>query len=459
MNRISMFSSSEDLRAALHRVMAISHALSNHGTVTMSPPVPPEREVPWWEAFPGLEPAERPAARDLRLSRQRLGELLGAGEGYFLLVRTWQYLGLATPPSAAQLAAVFRDAEISGRAINQHGGRDVYGASNKRIWDLLVTPLAAALASRWGAEVLDWHRVPTEAERAENLEALGQLADLMSFDTRPEGEGHKGCAVHLRDRLLDLGFSVEVKEGAGPPLLFAHRPARGLAGSVVMYGHYDVAPIGRAAFKHPPMQLTQEADEGGAPAAAYSPRLFGRGVADNKGPLAVRLAALKRLSTTPELCFLLQGEEETGSRCARAAFPYKMAALRPTLWLDETGYHDHGDGTLRLLARTLGQAPDISAPPDDALRELLLPLRLLASRFGVATREEWRSLNKSEVEGGCPFNKNLPPGARYLALGINDSLARIHRVDESVPTWTFQLHREELQQLFRWVDQIAQRAA
>jgi hypothetical protein len=96
-----------------------------------------------------------------------------------------------------------------------------------------------------------------------------------------------------------------------------------------------------------------------------------------------------------------------------------MRDLRPTLWLDETGYHDHEDGTLRLLGRTIGE-DDASLPPDAALDDLLRALRGLASRWGVAARHERRGLNKNVVEGGCPFNHALP-GARYLAVGVNDS--------------------------------------
>ncbi|MBK8593674.1 MAG: hypothetical protein IPN77_32115 [Sandaracinaceae bacterium] len=83
----------------------------------------------------------------------------------------------------------------------------------------------------------------------------------------------------------------------------------------------------------------------------------------------------------------------------------------------------------------------------------------LASRWGVAARHERRGLNKSVVEGGCPFNRALPEGARTLAVGVNDSGARIHGLNESLPGWTFPLHAAELDVIFRWVGRAARSAA
>ncbi|MCB9779939.1 MAG: M20 family metallopeptidase [Alphaproteobacteria bacterium] len=272
--------------------------------------------------------------------------------------------------------------------------------------------------------------------------ALRTLEALVAFDTSPGGPDHTACIDWLGNRLRALGFELEVHGAApGRPLLVAHRNARGLSGHVVFYGHYDVTSPGRPErWRFPPWQLSRA--EG---------RLWGRGVADNKGPLACRLSALEHLDATPAITWLIQGEEECGSDVARAILPGLMPRLEASLWLDETGYHDHEDGTLRLLGRTLGPDGE-SRPPDRALGSLLDDLRDLAARWGVGVRHECRGLNKSAVQGGCPFNEHLPVGARYLALGVNDSAGHIHGRDESVPEWTFALHAAELEVVFRWAD-------
>lgn len=431
MNRIQMYASSTHLKYGLHRALAVAHALTS--------PVEPGESVAWWSLLDADE-QERGRLHALPLdalariyARDALRAVLDAGRAA---------VGLPALDHEAVQAA-FKVAIISGKAHRAHMGRDVYGSSNKGLWDLVCSDFGREVADRYGLTLGD-DPVP-QNESAPSDEALDVLQSLTAFDTSPHGDGHNACVEWLASRLSGLGFTVEaLGHDRGRPLVVAHREARGLDGHGVLYGHYDVTPFGREQkWTHPPRELT-----------IADGRLFARGVADNKGPLACRLAALAALESTPALTWLLQGEEETGSAVAHALLPDVMRDLRPTLWLDETGYHDHEDGTLRLLARTMGR-DDASLPPDPALTDLLRALRGLASRWGVAARHECRGLNKNVVEGGCPFNHALPEGARYLAVGVNDSGARIHGLNESLPGWTFPLHAAELGVIFRWVGRTA----
>ncbi|MCA9713906.1 MAG: M20/M25/M40 family metallo-hydrolase, partial [Myxococcales bacterium] len=233
-----------------------------------------------------------------------------------------------------------------------------------------------------------------------------------------------------------------------PPVLEARRPARGLAGHVVLYGHYDTVGANARRWSSDPDRVCER-----------DGRLFARGIADNKGPLAARLWALTTIERAPALTWLIQGEEETGSVWSREVLGRLVPDIAADLWIDETGYHDHDTGALRLLARVIGAGADVSLAPDAVLAELLDGLRILAASAGVATRAEQRGLNKSVVAGGCPFNHSLPPGARYLALGVNDSHARIHAHDESLPPWAFELHRDQLALVFDSVGRAREAAA
>lgn len=431
MNRIQMYASSTHLKLGLHRVLAVAHALANHAE--------PGESAAWWSML-DTEEAERGRLHALPLdalariyARSAVRAVLDAGRAA---------VGLPALEHEAVQAA-FKVAIISGKAHRAHMGRDVYGSSNKGLWDRVCGDFGRAVADRYGSTLGD-DPVPL-AESTPSDEALAVLRTLTAFDTSPRGDGHDACVDWLASRLTALGFTVEaLGHDLGRPLLVAHREARGLDGHVVLYGHYDVTPFGREQrWTHPPRELT-----------VADGRLFARGVADNKGPLACRLAALATIESTPALTWLIQGEEETGSAVAHALLPAKMCDLRPTLWVDETGYHDHEDGTLRLLGRTTGQG-DASLPPDPALSDLLRALRGLASRWGIAARHECRGLNKTVVEGGCPFNHALPAGERYLAIGVNDSGARIHGLNESLPGWTFPLHAAELDVIFRWAHRAA----
>ncbi|WP_147448581.1 M20/M25/M40 family metallo-hydrolase [Corallococcus terminator] len=278
------------------------------------------------------------------------------------------------------------------------------------------------------------------------------LKALLSFDTSPEGAEHDACTKWLGERLAALGFDCKLHrpiDGA-PALIEAHRPARGMGGHVVMYGHYDVTSRSPGAHDGdcPPPVLVER-----------NGRWWGQGVSDNKGALTARLVALGLIEHTPALTWFIQGEEETGSSAARQILGQQLPGLEADLWLDETGYHDHEDGTLRLIARKIGPGRTGSEPPDVALQALIDSLSELAMRWGIPARLEVRGLNKTAVSGGCPFNLNLPAGARYFALGINDSHSRIHDANESVPLWTFPLHAEELRAVFHWIEQHPSRAS
>ncbi len=422
-----MYESSTHLKHGLHRTLAVAHALTR--------PLEPGAADLWSSL---LHPDEQERGRLHTLPLDALAQVFARDAVRATLDAGRAAVGLV-PLDHAGVQAAFRSALISGKAHRAHMGRDVYGSSNKALWDLVCRDFGRAVADSYGPALGDDPVSPAHSGPSD--EALSALRTLTGFDTSPHGDGHGACVAWLQSRLEGLGFTVQILgEDLGRPLLAAHREGRGLPGHVALYGHYDVTPYGREQlWTHPPRELTQ-ADG----------RLFARGIADNKGPLACRLAALAEIEHTPALTWLIQGEEETGSAVAHALLPDFMRDLRPTLWLDETGYHDHEDGTLRLIGRTVG-ALDASLPPDPALEELLRALRALASRWGIAARPERRGLNKSVVEGGCPFNHALPAGARYLAVGVNDSGARIHALNESLPGWTFPLHAAQLDVIFRWV--------
>jgi len=90
--------------------------------------------------------------------------------------------------------------------------------------------------------------------------------------------------------------------------VLAHRGGKPEWPHVIIYGHYDVQPAD-------PLNLWQT--------PPFDPqirghRIYGRGTADNKGPLMTHIAAVARLlERRPDLplriTFMVEGEEETGS--------------------------------------------------------------------------------------------------------------------------------------------------
>jgi acetylornithine deacetylase/succinyl-diaminopimelate desuccinylase-like protein len=118
----------------------------------------------------------------------------------------------------------------------------------------------------------------------------------------------KGAQEFVSGLLASLGFSVEVVPTDLHPIVLARRDGDPDWPHVLIYGHYDVQPAD-------PLDLWKT--------PAFEPtiignRIYGRGAADNKGPLLTNITAVGRLlEENPDLplriTFLIEGEEEMGS--------------------------------------------------------------------------------------------------------------------------------------------------
>jgi hypothetical protein len=132
MNRIQMYASSTHLKHGLHRVLAVAHALTS--------PVEPGESAAWWSLLDADEQERGMACTRCRLdalarlyARDAVRAVLDAGRAA---------VGLPALDHAAVQAA-FKVAIISGKAHRAHMGRDVYGSSNKGLWDLVCARLRA----------------------------------------------------------------------------------------------------------------------------------------------------------------------------------------------------------------------------------------------------------------------------------------------------------------------------
>ncbi len=120
--------------------------------------------------------------------------------------------------------------------------------------------------------------------------------------------GMQGAQEFVSGLLASLGFKVEVVKTDLHPIVFAQRGGEKSWPHVLIYGHYDVQPAD-------PLNLWKT--------PAFEPtivgnRIYGRGAADNKGPLITNIAAIAQLlAENPKLplrlTFLIEGEEEMGS--------------------------------------------------------------------------------------------------------------------------------------------------
>ena len=153
----------------------------------------------------------------------------------------------------------------------------------------------------------------TPTGRLHSIEPRGlrELAELVAFRTVSADDGAapamRACAAWLSRRLARAGFATRTVEADGRPIaVLAERPGPA-RGSVLVYAHFDVQPVGDAqAWRSPPFRLH-----------LHGGRVRGRGASDNKGPLNATLVAIERLAAArrpiPTIRLWLDGEEEIGS--------------------------------------------------------------------------------------------------------------------------------------------------
>ncbi len=141
------------------------------------------------------------------------------------------------------------------------------------------------------------------------------LSDLDTFCAQPsvstEARGMAEMAALVRRRLEQSGFTVEeIPLEGGFPVLYAESqdPVAADAPTLLIYNHYDVQPEGDPTlWTSPPFTPT-----------VRDGKVVARGVADNKGNIIARLAAIDALRAVQgglpvRIKWVIEGEEEVGS--------------------------------------------------------------------------------------------------------------------------------------------------
>ena len=136
-------------------------------------------------------------------------------------------------------------------------------------------------------------------------ERLQQLCRMPSVAVR--GTGMRAMAETFEQLMQRVGIGTRTfRIGSGYPIIYGECGS-GLR-TVVIYGHYDVQPVG---------QLT-EWSSGPFAATIADGKLYARGAANSKGDLLARLAAVETYQKTfgkvpVTLRFLVEGEDGLGS--------------------------------------------------------------------------------------------------------------------------------------------------
>ena len=137
------------------------------------------------------------------------------------------------------------------------------------------------------------------------------IAELSRLVAQPsisaQGIGLKECANLVADMLRARGFSAEVMDTEGAPVVFGERKGKSDK-TLLFYNHYDVQPP-------EPLELW---DSPPFEPSLRDGKLYGRGVSDDKSHIVARLHAIDALLDVDgelpcNIKFIIEGEEETAS--------------------------------------------------------------------------------------------------------------------------------------------------
>lgn len=175
------------------------------------------------------------------------------------------------------------------------------------------------------------------SHEARFVKELCHYVRFRSVSAQPEHRPDlQACAEWLVKHCLSLGLDARLCPTDGNPIVVAKTP-RPKGGPrrrhFLVYGHYDVQPPEPfELWKTPPFQPTLRGRS-----------LFGRGASDNKGQNLAHLKAaeayLKTGTPLPcDLTFVIEGEEEVGSKSLGAFLQQNRAELRcDTVVISDTG--------------------------------------------------------------------------------------------------------------------------
>ena len=293
-------------------------------------------------------------------------------------------------------------------------------------------------------------------------EELAQLVAIPSISALGYPEHTRPALIEAHDAIVDqlreLGVQLDTLElPATAPVILGEIPAPPGAPTVLLYGHYDVVPVGDdAKWESPPFEATER---DGA--------IYGRGAADSKSNILMHLGALRAWDGKPPvgIKIVIEGQEETGSAfttfpptraelfAADAMVVGDMGSIRPGVPTLTIGLR--GMGVVTIEVRTLAgpkHSGQFGGAAPDALLAVLRALASMHDDHGDVVvaglrREEWTGASFSdeefrelaEIAEGMPFigtgglGERLWSGPALTVTGI-DVLSVDGAVNAVVPS-------------------------
>jgi acetylornithine deacetylase/succinyl-diaminopimelate desuccinylase-like protein len=264
-------------------------------------------------------------------------------------------------------------------------------------------------------------------------DARARLFDLLRIPSISAQPAHAGdCAQAARwlaHEFAVIGFTTEIRETPGHPIVIGHHPgpqnAQGHVPHVLFYGHYDVQPADPLElWDSPPFdpQLVPGPD---------GLKVVARGAVDDKGQVVTFLCACRAWyqatgSLPIRVTLLIEGEEEVGSPNLDAF----IAANKPALAADvalisDTGMWDRTTPALTTQLRGMVYVQiDLFGPSRDLHSGMyggsaLNPINALTRMLGDLHDDQGRVRIPGFYDGVAELPKAL--AAQWNALGFDEA--------------------------------------
>jgi acetylornithine deacetylase/succinyl-diaminopimelate desuccinylase-like protein len=210
-------------------------------------------------------------------------------------------------------------------------------------------------------EAIEAYLARTAAERLEDFQVFLRIPTIGSLSEH-DGDMRRG-AEWIAEHMRQIGLEhVEISPTGGNPVVYADWLHAEGAPTVVVYAHYDVQPVDPLElWVRPPFEPRVE-----------NGRIYGRGVADDKGQIHLHLWAAKAWMETEgrlpiNIRYVIEGEEEDGSPNFEAWLKDNTERLQGDLIVvTDTGFYEgnHPALTVSLRGNTYFQL-DVTGPSQD----------------------------------------------------------------------------------------------
>jgi acetylornithine deacetylase/succinyl-diaminopimelate desuccinylase-like protein len=189
----------------------------------------------------------------------------------------------------------------------------------------------------------DYKKIDSYLEK--NLDQ--SLEELSVYVAQPsisaQNLGLKECAQIVKTMLEKRGFTAQVMDTDGAPVVFGERKGKSDK-TLLIYNHYDVQPP-------EPLELWES--------PPFEPvirdgKMYGRGVSDDKSHLTSRLFALDAIMDSEgelpcNVKFIVEGEEETSSVHLHDFIKHNLDLLKADACIWEFGGVDHREAPMQYL--------------------------------------------------------------------------------------------------------------